>query len=116
MVFYTIYGENRTDNSNKHAEIKAVLNFKKFCKLKGFDPLKKIDLISIRISKNGKLGESRPCYNCILSLNHFGLNFKNIYYSTSNGDIKKESFDELVNSDKIHVSSGYRQKKRVSSR
>lgn len=70
---------------------------------------KAIDIVVIRCSKNGTVGESRPCYHCILAMYKSKLNIKNIYYSTGDGIIVKEKLCVMVK--QIHmsyISSGMR--------
>lgn len=70
---------------------------------------KSVDIVVIRFSKNGIIGESRPCYHCILAMSKSRLNIKYIYYSTCNGDIVKESLCEMVKHNyRSHISSGIR--------
>jgi tRNA(Arg) A34 adenosine deaminase TadA len=66
-----------------------------------------VDIIVIRFSKCGVIGESRPCYHCILAMSRCRLNIKNIYYSTSDGTIVKESLSEMIkNIDHACISTG----------
>ncbi len=45
-------------------------------------------LLVIRINRNGKLTNARPCKNCMKTINYFGIN--NIYFSNENGEIVME--------------------------
>jgi len=45
-------------------------------------------LLVIRINRNGKLTNARPCKNCMKTINYFKIS--NIYYSNENGEIVME--------------------------
>ncbi len=42
-------------------------------------------LLVIRINRNGKLTNARPCKNCMKTINYFKIS--NVYYSNENGEI-----------------------------
>lgn len=88
-----------------HAEIDALnkLKSKKFVSTKT-----RFDLMVIRISKTGVLGESRPCFHCLETLENSGVKIHNVYYSTKSGTLTKERFSTMKESDKTVYSSGYR--------
>lgn len=88
---------------SKHAE-HHVIN--KFLRLKNKPKL--IDLVVVRLSKTGKLGQSKPCFHCLLRINSSGLKIKNIYYSLSDGTIKCE---KLCNIQCTQLSTGYKKAK-----
>jgi hypothetical protein len=90
---------NHTGKS-QHAEMAALykLNMKK-CR-------KQLNLVVIRVSKTGVLGESKPCSNCIKQLQQSKLKFKYIIYSNKEGKLVKELFKHMKPS---YVSSGFRQ-------
>jgi len=67
-----------------------------------------VNLLVIRYSKTGCLSESRPCLHCITFLEHSKINVKYIFYSNSNGEIVKEKFSNMKNSNLTYVSSGIR--------
>ena len=46
--------------------------------------IKKLDLIVIRINRDGIIGKSRPCYNCLDMMRAVGI--KKVYYTTGNND------------------------------
>lgn len=85
-----------------HAEIDA------YSKIKNYKNIsKKLDLFVIRITKGGKLAESRPCSHCIEILSKSRLNIVNVYYSTSDGTIVCESFKNLTSNSNNYVSTGF---------
>lgn len=94
-----------------HAEADAL---KKVSRKKNIP--KMIDIVVIRCSKEGIIGESRPCYHCILTMSKSRLNIKNIYYTTRNGEMVKEELCEMIkHPDKSYISSGIKQKNKMLS-
>mgnify|MGYP000110861417 FL=1 len=63
-----------------HAELDVILK-------SGLDNLENHSIIVLRIDRNGKLNNSKPCLGCRSVLNQF--NVKNIFYSNSEGNIVK---------------------------
>ncbi len=63
-----------------HAELDVILK-------SGLDNLEDHSIIVLRIDRNGKLNNSKPCLGCRSVLNQF--NVKNIFYSNSEGNIVK---------------------------
>lgn len=92
-----------------HAEMDAL---RKIYKMSGDKAKKyeKCDILVIRISKSGKLGQSRPCYHCLSSLSVCDLKIRYIYYSTNEGTIVRERFDGMLDSDLTIVSTGWRKR------
>ena len=62
-----------------HAEQHAVMQ------IKNKEVLFGASILVIRISRAGKLTMGKQCENCMKTIRHF--NFKEIYYSNSNGEI-----------------------------
>lgn len=73
---------------------------------------KSLDIVVIRCSKTGVIGESRPCFHCIRMMQHSHINIKNVYYSTKTGTIKKELLSEMQHSN-AHISSGMKFKAKM---
>ena len=96
-----------------HAEIDALNNLHYLIhsgKMKKIN-IKKMDLIVIRVTKTGKLGESAPCYHCTNELNkNSKIKINNLYYSKNDGTIKCIKFDEWYKNGTSHVSKGWRWK------
>lgn len=79
-----------------HAEHDCIVKFERKNKYtRNVSQKDKIDLICIRYSKSGKLGNSRPCMGCIKRMGKCSFNIRNVYYSTSEGIITRERFDEM---------------------
>ena len=61
---------------------------------------KNIDLIVIRIKKNGEIGDAKPCNHCIHLLAESKINIQNVYYSSMLHNqcyIIKEKFSKMKN-------------------
>lgn len=46
--------------------------------------IKKLDLLVIRINRDGIIGKSRPCYNCLDMMRAVGI--KKVYYTSGNNN------------------------------
>jgi hypothetical protein len=111
-----VYGINNTHEfrhiPSTHAEMEAMVRLFRFMKRRGIDKNTSFDLTVIRFSKNGTLGESRPCHHCITFLESSKLNINRVYYSTEDGIIVNEKFSDMVATkfDKAYISSGMKLK------
>jgi cytidine deaminase len=89
-----------------HAEMDAINKLNRFVnnnrKVK-----EKFNLLVIRLTKTGVIGESRPCYHCLVRLQRYCNNIGYIYYSTSTGKIVRERLENMLQT-KIHISLGNR--------
>ena len=76
-----------------HAEMDAISRLPYNKKKK-----KTVDLIVLRISKNGKdISDSHPCRNCAFNLtNIHGYNVRHIYYSNKDGVIVKATLSDII--------------------
>jgi hypothetical protein len=92
----------------KHAEIDAITKIKNYRN----NP-KTINMVVIRINKNGIIGESRPCCDCLKMLNMSKFIIKYIYYSTAEGTIIKEKFSNMLDSPKNHISKGVKYRNNI---
>ena len=105
-----ILGQSSYFFMSTHAEIDALnkLKSKKYISTKS-----RFDLMVIRISKTGILGESRPCFHCLEKLENSGVKIHNVYYSTKSGSLTKEKFSTMKESKKTVYSSGYRRNMKI---
>lgn len=111
------YGENQYNNPNDpscssiHAEANAM---KKLLPLPRQKKLKKVDLLVIRVSKNGQYGNSKPCIHCILNLHKNlpdkGYSLRDVYYTDEHGKIVSIRFNELMYETTPHISRFYTEK------
>jgi hypothetical protein len=68
-----------------------------------------VNLMVIRQNSNGKLCSSKPCAACIKKLlSYTNIKIKRVYYSTSEGTIVMEKFNNLL--DTTHKSRGTKNK------
>ncbi len=86
-----------------HAEEVAI---KKALANRNFKWDKNYNIFVFRTSKQGQLGASRPCANCIILMNRCKLTINYVYYSTSNGTIVRERLNEMYDSQLTRLSSG----------
>jgi deoxycytidylate deaminase len=78
-----------------HAEMDALQKI-----LKWKECPKKVDLIVIKINKNGEIGDAKPCSHCINILhNNSKIKIQNVYYSIKNNNnfMIKEKFSKMKN-------------------
>jgi hypothetical protein len=91
-----------------HAEMHMLYKINKNPKLSNRQN-KKYDILVIRISKNGSLGMSRPCYHCIKTLlANNNINIVNVYYSDNDGNIICEKLVNMADSELTVISSGWK--------
>lgn len=98
------------NQSTVHAEISALNKLKN----KNSKKCKKINLLVIKVSYTGKVGNSKPCIKCVEKMYCLpidkGYSIKNVYYSDENGQIIKNKIQTLINDDEKHLSRYYKRK------
>lgn len=71
-----------------------------------------VDLVILRIARNGSLKNSAPCFKCIEHLDRLNkkttYRLRYIYYSDISGNITKIKFTTLYFSEQKHVSMRFR--------
>lgn len=97
----------RSTRCSFHAEANAI---RKLASHKGTKNNKSFELVVIRVSPTGVIGNSKPCFQCIQQIIKSRFNISKVYYSDANGDIICENVNQLLNTDTIHISHGLRQK------
>lgn len=97
----------RSTRCSFHAEANAI---RKLASHKGTKNNKSFELVVIRVSSTGVIGNSKPCFQCIQQIMKSRFNISKVYYSNAEGDIICESINKLLQSDTIHISHGLRQK------
>ena len=103
---------------SRHAEIDVLKKEKKnYCLTR---KIRKFDLIVVKVSKTGNISTARPCYHCIKQLESASfVRIKNIFYSNKEGNIIKETFEQLIKSvydGTAIISSGYRMRMGLTSK
>ncbi len=91
---------------SRHAEVDALLKIKNYRN----NP-KEVNILVVRINKNGNLEKSRPCKDCIRMMQMSNFVIKYIYYSTADGIIVKEKFSKMMDSSLTYTSKGVKSKK-----
>lgn len=93
-----------------HAEHDAINRLKPLERNKALKP---IHLLVIRVSKNNKLQNSKPCVNCVQTMRTVpekkGYRIKHVYYSNDRGEIIQSSVNNLEK-EIPHYSRYYRNK------
>ena len=93
-----------------HAEYDALT---KLIPIRRKKNLESINLLVVRLSSKNKIQSSKPCFNCIETMQKFppkiGYKIVNVYYSDSNGDITKTNLKTLDEEEK-HYSYYFRRK------
>jgi hypothetical protein len=101
------YCGGRSTRCSFHAEANAI---RKLASHKGTKNNKSMDLVVIRVSPTGVIGNSKPCFQCIQQIMRSRFNISRIYYSNAEGDIICESINQLLRTDTIHIAHGIREK------
>ncbi len=100
-----------TNDVSIHAEVEAFNKLKSNRVSKKTKKLSSVNLMVIKTNKQFIYGNSLPCIMCLKSItklsNIKGYKLKNIYYSDCCGNIQKKSLNELIMSNKLHISSYY---------
>lgn len=91
-----MYGVNTT---LRHSEMDVIVNFIHNKKIKKEG---KYEIMNLRLSKTGKLNMSYPCIHCTRWINQYNYIFKNLYFSTENGDFKCYVLNDLNKSYKLY--------------
>lgn len=101
--------KNVYEQGTSHAEENAI---RKLPTLPRKSRLKKVDMLVIRTNREGLLGSSKPCANCIWlmanKLPEKGYTLNRVYYSETGGSISCIPFHRLAQDDDCHVSRFYK--------
>lgn len=108
------YSNNAKIIKTIHAEKKAILGLKN----RNTKKLKKVNLLVIKTSKTHKLGNSKPCYHCLMDMKNLcpqkGYKINNIYYSDENGIIIEKKLSNMIREGNYHYSSYYKNVKKCN--
>jgi cytidine deaminase len=103
-------GDIHSNEPGIHAEHDAI---NKLRPIKRKRHLQCINMLVIRISKNNRLQNSKPCANCIEIMKTLpprkGYKIKNLYYSNDNGELVKTTLKNLEN-EELHFSRFFRKR------
>ncbi len=95
------FGENKYNPSTHIDSIKSSVHAEQNCvnKLPFTRKNKRINLLIVRFTKHYELSMSKPCQNCVNCMKTTypkkGYIVKDVYYSTSNGEIVKTNLSRL---------------------
>jgi cytidine deaminase len=68
----------------------------------------KVDILVIRVSKTGQLGNSKPCHSCLMLLSkqlpERGYTLSRVYYSDDQGKIQVSKLSNLLFHEEHHFS------------
>jgi deoxycytidylate deaminase len=107
-------GENKfINNRSIHAEIDAIYklnNSFKNKKQKFKHNNESVNMLVIKVKRDGTISNSAPCINCLKKMTEcpIGYHINKIYYSTNDKNIECDKLIDLINTDQLHVSSYYR--------
>jgi hypothetical protein len=87
------------NNISKHAEYDLINKLNRIPNVK----TNRIDILVIKLSKNGYLGSSKPCMHCLNIMYKSKYKIRYIYYSNNNREIVREKFTQM---DTNHISMG----------
>jgi cytidine deaminase len=108
---FNMMGDISGNQPGIHAEHDAINRLKPIRRKKH---LQNVNILVVRLSKNNKLQNSKPCANCIENMKILpekkGYRIRNIYYSNENGEIAKSSLKNLEK-EELHYSRFFRQNK-----
>jgi hypothetical protein len=98
------YGENQIrGNSSIHAEANCIDKIP----MKRDGKIKKVDLLVIRVTRDGRCTMSKPCMHCISKMNSIickNYRIRSVYYSNYDGEIEKLSLSKLNKDPHKHIS------------
>lgn len=106
VAFGTNYNEQYKNMYSRHAEMDALSKVNKLINIP-----KKVNLLVIKLTLDGSMSYSRPCYFCLFYLARSNFNIKYVYYSNRSGGISKELFNDMINSPLTYISSGERSRR-----
>lgn len=97
-----------TGRTTVHAEASAIQKLP----IRKNKKLKKINILVIKTSPTGKLGNSKPCYKCLMDLSskpHLkGYRIDTVFYTNENGEIDSQKLKNLISEGNYHLSAYYR--------
>lgn len=67
------------------------------------------DILVLNVSRQGKLKNSQPCFNCAKILyKQKRIKIRNLYFSNDDGEIECHNFDKWFNTTNHTISSGWK--------
>lgn len=110
IIFYkfnVFYNSTKFPYSS-HSEVEGIKHYLKKYKSRHNS---KIIFIVVKVSKTGKIGNSKPCKYCAIHLhNHFSnINIDSIFYSTNDNELVSLNKNSLLNNE-FKISAGFNRK------
>ncbi len=103
------YKINSSNNATIHAEEDAI---NKLPPIKRSNRLEDVNLVVIRTTKTGILGNSAPCVHCLKYMKDNavarGYRIKKIYFTNIYGEIECHNLNSLIASNNLHISAYYK--------
>lgn len=90
-----------------HAEANAI---RKAASNRSIKNKTSVDIIVIRVSPTGIIGQSKPCFQCMQQMSKARFRISKVYYSNASGDIVCENINQLLRTNIIHIGFGLREK------
>jgi deoxycytidylate deaminase len=90
-----------------HAEANAI---RKAASNRSIKNTTSVDLIVIRVSPTGIIGQSKPCFQCMQQISKARFRISKVYYSNAKGEIICENINQLLRTSVIHIGFGIREK------
>ncbi len=90
-----------------HAEANAI---RKAASNRSIKDTSSVDIIVIRVSPTGVIGQSKPCFQCMQQISKARFRISKVYYSNAAGDIVCENINQLLRTNIIHIGFGLRDK------
>jgi len=90
-----------------HAEYDAISKLQPLDK-RGKKNLYRCNIFITRFSKGSKIGNSKPCYQCVLNIHNLpeqkGYQIKNVFYTDDEENIIKKTINELLEQENPYYS------------
>ncbi len=87
----------------------ALRKIEELIRIKKIKIKSKMNLIVIRVNKNGNLCESAPCFHCTKELNQNNIIAINkLFFSRADGTITCVKFSDWVKNGPTHISKGWK--------
>lgn len=105
-------GENRMAAVNHRVSVHAEEDVINKLKPMGRNRIINVNMLIVCVTETGKFHDSHPCVHCKKMMmerpNRMGYRINRIYYTTNSGDIEVYTMNNLLLSEKVHVSKYYR--------
>lgn len=110
-VAHNIY-TSCTHSPSIHSEISGIMKLNKLNSYKKtINQRDFLDVYNVRMNKNGTIGNSRPCKNCLEQMQRYEyFKFDKVYFTSSTGEFVCEKFSSMYDHPSTTISSGNRKR------